>query len=93
MGKQESYKHINSIELKSAKSKKSINFYKLEQDHRFLDFATAGTEGESSEELEEGFFTPEQQMANDLSSKKPLNIDIHSAGRVSAKMPKESLVN
>ena len=31
----DSYKHINSIELKSAKSKKSINYYKLDQDQRF----------------------------------------------------------
>ena len=50
--------------------------------------ASTGTDGESSEELEEGFFTADQdeKMAENLSDSKPLNIDISSMGATSNKL-------
>ena len=78
--KQESYKQINSIELKSAKSKKSINFYKFDQDHasQAFDYLTAGTDGESDpEDFGEGFFTADQGPKRNSPIKGELmNIDI-----------------
>jgi hypothetical protein len=70
------YKQVNSIELRSAKSKRSINFHGADQELRSMiyDFATAGTDGESDEDLEEGFFTADPSpLAN-----REKNTDINS---------------